>query len=75
MSEASLYQVITGIGTIVATGFTFSKIFFRRVDTIEKVFKESIDKLNDNLSRIDKNLAVNTALIDQVIKKGNKYGN
>lgn len=68
----SMYQLVASCSTIVVTGFTISKIFFRRIDTIEHTFVESIRKINENLNRVDKSLAVNTALVDQILKRG--YG-
>lgn len=66
----SMYQLVASCSTIVVTGLTISKIFFRRIDTIEHTFVESIRKINENLNRVDKSLAVNTALVDQILKKG-----
>lgn len=77
MSENSIYQLVTAFGSIVATGITLSKIFFRRVETMEKTFSNRVDslggnieKIQENLSRIDKSLAVNTAFIDQILHRG-----
>lgn len=73
MYDVSTYQVIGSLCTLVVTGITFSKIFFKRVDTLEATFKSSVTSINDNLIRVDKNLAVNTALIDQILKKGSRH--
>jgi len=70
----SVYQLIPICGTIAITGFTLTKIFFKRIDTIENTFVESIRKINENLNRVDKSLAVNTALVDQILKKGYSHG-
>ena len=71
--DDSTYQLIASTSTIIATGFTISKIFFKRIDTIETTFVESIRKINENLGRVDKSLAVNTALVDQILNKGYRH--
>jgi len=58
------------VSTIVITGLSISKIFFKRVDTIETTFVASIRRINENIIRLEKSIAVNTALIDQILKRG-----
>lgn len=66
----TIYQLIASCSTIIVTGMTISKVFFKRIDTIETTFVESIRKINENLTRMDKSLAVNTVLVDQILKRG-----
>lgn len=69
--EIPFKELFTCIGSIVATSFTFSKMFFSRLNKLENSFRESIEKLNDQLQAMDKNLAVNSAIIDQYLKGRN----
>ena len=69
MSEAILYQAMSAIGTVVATGYTFSRIFFNRVETLESNFLEMGRKVNEKLAEVDKSLAVNSTLIDQILTR------
>jgi hypothetical protein len=66
----SIYQLVATCSTLVIIGITISKLFFKRIDMIETTFVDSIRKINENLNRVDKSLAVNTALVDQILKRG-----
>ena len=70
MIEVPIDNLIACGGSIVATTFTFSKMFFTRLNRIEKNFGDAIEKLNENLNALDKNLAVNSAIIDRYMKGG-----
>lgn len=65
-----IFQFMGTVSTIVITGLSISKIFFKRVDTIETTFVASIRRINENIIRLEKSIAVNTALIDQILKRG-----
>lgn len=65
----SIYQFIGTISTIVITGLSISKIFFKRVDTIETTFVASIRRINESIINLEKGIAINTALIDQILKR------
>jgi len=65
-----IFQFIGTASTIILTGISISKIFFKRVDTIETTFVASIRRINENIIRLEKSIAVNTALIDQILKRG-----
>lgn len=69
MVDIPYSELIAAGSSLVATSVTFSRIFFKRVKVIEDKFVCGFEKLNDKLNRIDKNLAVNTAFIDQILKK------
>jgi len=66
--DITIKEIMTCVGSIIATSFTFSKMFFSRLNKLENSFGESIEKLNDQLQNMDKNLAVNSAIIEQFMK-------
>jgi hypothetical protein len=69
MFEMPYSEVIAAGGTLVATAFTFSRLFFKKINSIEQQFVIGFEKVNHKLNKIDKNLAVNTAFIDQILKQ------
>jgi hypothetical protein len=69
MLEMAGVEVMAACGSIVATSATLTGMFFKRIQKSENKFQLAIDTLSTKLNRIDKNLAVNTAFIDQLLKK------
>jgi len=65
-----IYQLIATTSTIILTGLSLSKIIFKRIDTIETTFVASIRRINADMVTIEKGIAINTALIDQILKRG-----
>lgn len=51
-------NVTMAVSSIIATGFTFSHLFFRRVDKLEATFVESIRRINETVNRLDKSIVV-----------------
>jgi hypothetical protein len=74
--QLSIPELVSLIVAVIATVLTLLKAISNRISGVEKALTEAIHHLNDNLARIDKRLAVNSAIIDRVIcTKGEmKYG-
>lgn len=62
-------EFITACGSIIATSVTLTGMFYKKIQSIENKFHFSFDEMSKKLNRIDKNLAVNTAFIDQLLKQ------
>ena len=67
-------EVASAGSAIIATSIGFSKLFFNRLNTLEKSFGASMEKLTTSLNEIDKRLAVNSCIIDKFLE-GHNYGN
>lgn len=67
MDNATM-QLIGSCCSIIATGVAFTQIFFKRLDKLENVFVESIRRINENIVRLDKSIAV----VDHCLKKGER---
>lgn len=70
----TVFQFIGTASTIILTGLSLSKVIFKRMDTIETTFVASIRRINENLVTLEKGIAINTALIDQILKRGYSRG-
>lgn len=69
--DVSLTEFVSVGSAIAASSFAIAKMVARRIGIVEKTFSDAIHKLNDNLVRIDKRLAVNSAIIDRfMVSKG-----
>jgi hypothetical protein len=67
MEDATM-QILGSCCSIAAIGLTFTQLFFKRLDKLENVFVESIRRINENIVRLDKSLAV----VDHCLKKGER---
>ena len=72
--DIPLPEILSAGSAIVATSFGFSKMFFNRLNTLEKSFGSSMEKLTTSLNEIDKRLAVNSCIIDKFLE-GCAHGN
>lgn len=69
MLDIACPEVITACGSIIATSATLTGMFYKRIQGSENRFQLAFDSMNEKLNKIDKNLAVNTAFIDQLLKQ------
>jgi len=69
--EIPIPEIMSAGGAILATSIGFSKMFFTRMDQIETKLTKSIDKLNNTVSELDKQLAVNSCIIEKFIEEHN----
>lgn len=67
-------DLLSQVGSIIATGATIYRIAFKRVEILEKAFNDEMEKIREHLSQIEKTIAVNSALIDQLIKRSDNDG-
>jgi hypothetical protein len=67
--DAANSEVMTACASIFATTATLTGLFFKRIQQSENKLHDAIDDVNEKLNRIDKNLAVNTAFIEQLLKQ------
>lgn len=66
LEDQILLNVISTAGTALATGVTLSKLFFSRISELEKAWVSFSDKVNRKLNDLDKNLAINMTIIEQL---------
>jgi hypothetical protein len=69
MLDVAGAEIITACGSIIATSATLTGMFYKRIQSSENKFHKAFDEMNKKLNRIDINLAVNTAFIDQLLKQ------
>jgi hypothetical protein len=69
MLDGAGADLMAACGSIVATSATLTGMFYKRIQSSENKFHSALEELNKKLNRIDKNLAVNTAFIDQILNK------
>jgi hypothetical protein len=62
-------EVLAACGSIIATSATLTGMFYKRIQHSETKFHGALDDMNKKLNRIDKNLAVNTAFIEQMLRQ------
>jgi hypothetical protein len=74
MEKLPVNEILSTCSGILTTGLVFSKMFFSRISKLETAFSDSILKLNTSLNEIDKRLAINSCIIDQLMKGGCIHG-